>query len=56
MKKQCKQCEEDAVDGKSFCSSVCRNNFVSSFMLKKSKRDKKEFGNAYYLKKQNGTT
>ena len=47
----CKQCNKIKTSSNDFCSKECRNLWVSEFMIKKSKQDKKKFGNTYYLKK-----
>jgi len=47
----CKQCKKEKTIGvREFCSQQCRNLWVSDFMVKKSKKDKKQYGNNYYTK------
>lgn len=49
----CKRCGKKVTDtAKQFCSMDCRNVYVSDMMIKKAKKIKREFGNSYYLKKE----
>ncbi len=51
----CKRCNKAVKDPKKkFCSEECRNFWVSDLMIKKAKKAKKDFGNTYYVKKENG--
>ena len=50
----CKRCKKaKAIEGRQFCSTDCRNFYVSDLMIAKSQAIKKEFGNKYYEKKKN---
>ena len=52
MTKKCENCNSEMTTLNKFCSVECRNSWVSDLMIKKSKKIKKEFGNAYYSKKE----
>lgn len=48
----CKQCKtKDNLPGREFCSTGCRNLWVSNLMVKKTVKNKRLFGNSYYIKK-----
>lgn len=54
MNKLCEQCKDKGVSMGSlrFCSMKCRNAWVSGLMINKAANNKKEYGNAYYVKKK----
>ena len=52
MSNECKNCKKATIGERQFCSPLCRNLWVSDFMVKKSKKIKKDIGNTYYAKKK----
>ena len=52
MSNECKNCNNVTEVDRMFCSTPCRNSWMSEYMIRKSKKIKKEIGNSYYAKKK----